>query len=247
MPRIGAQGVAREFGFVQQQHRQRPLPGDTASNNAEAALANNPALSDAAALGLPYAVRLCVCRRLQRGRRRRLRRVGSLGGRRDGRTDAAEQCHGLQTQTATAAYNGSTIRSAVGDDTGPASAAVYTAGSYGTGLAASAGWRNFTTNKQLWTTTPTSGTGWANTRTTELLGGKLFGSMSSGSTVGIYVIDPSGSNPAFGATSCINVGTSSNHSPYEFALFDDAQIRTRRTATTWPTLPTTLTPAPAGH
>ena len=83
--------------------------------------------------------------------------------------------------------------------------------------------RNFTTNTQLWTTTPASGTGWANTRTVEELGDELFGSMSSGSTVGIYVIDPSGSNPATGATSWINVGTSSNHSPYEFALFNNKQ------------------------
>ena len=120
----------------------------------------------------------------------------------------------LQTQTVATAYNGSTIRSAVGDDTGPATTAVYTAGSYGSGQQLTAGWRNFSTNTQLFN-------GNANTRTVELLGGKLFGSMGSGSTVGIYVIDSSGSNPAFGATSWISVGTSSNHSPYEFALFDD--------------------------
>ena len=53
------------------------------------------------------------------------------------------------------------------------------------------------------------------------LGGNLFGSTGSGNTVGIYLIDPSGTAPATGATPYVTTGTSSDHSPYEFALFND--------------------------
>jgi hypothetical protein len=114
----------------------------------------------------------------------------------------------LKTQTQATAYNNNNIRGATGDDLG-AGASLYSAGTGST--ATTAGWRNFNTNSQL-STTPT------NVRTVELLGGKLFGSTGSGSSVGIYLIDPTG---ATAATPFVTTGTSSDHSPYEFALFDN--------------------------
>ena len=192
-------------------------------NDAEGALANNPALANAAAQGLAYNGPGYV---YLAGYDTNLGSATSSAARAAGVITVAptllSSATVLATQTSAAAYNGSTIRAAVGDDNGPTSAAIYTAGSYGTGQAATAGWRNFTTNTQLWTTTPASGTGWANVRTVQELGGYTFGSMSSGSSVGIYVINPALA-PSSAATSYIRVGTSSDHSPYQFALFDNTQ------------------------
>jgi hypothetical protein len=187
-----------------------------ANNSAEAALANNPTLANDAAQGIAYSGTGYAY----------LAGYNTSGG---SLTAAADRSAGvvtvgpglissptvLATQTAASAYNGSTIRSAVGDDTGPATPAIYTAGSFGGSNQPTAGWRNFTTNTQLYS-------GNANTRTTELLGGQLFGSMSSGSSVGVWIVNSTGGTPASGATPWIVTGTSSNHSPYEFALFNDS-------------------------
>ncbi len=115
----------------------------------------------------------------------------------------------LQTQAQASAYAANNIRGATGDDSGTG-ASLYSAG---TGSpSTTAGWRNFDSNTQLPSGTLT------NTRTVELLGGHLFGSTGSGSTVGIYLLDPTGVNPA---TPFITTGTSSTNSPYEFALFNN--------------------------
>ncbi len=196
----------------------------TANGSAEAALANNPTLANDAAQGIAYSgsgYAYMAGYNTSDGSATSAA-VRSAGVVTVGPTSISSPTV-LATQTAASAYNGSTIRSAVGDDNGPNTAAIYTAGAYGTGQQATAGWREFISNTQVYPypgpPLNSNGTGWANTRTTELLGSQLFGSMSSGTTVGIYTINPSTSS----ASSWINVGTSSNHSPYEFALFDDLQ------------------------
>jgi hypothetical protein len=190
---------------------------NAANNNAEAALANNPALATAASQGLPYSgVGYAYSAGYNTGDGLATSSAGRSVGVVTVGASVLSNPTVLYTQTAANAYDGSTIRAAVGDDTGPASAAIYTAGSYGTGEAATGGWRNFVTNTQLYS-------GNANTRTVAFFGSQLFGAMSSGSTVGIYLINTSGSNPSTGATSWIATGTSSNHSPYGFVLFDNTQ------------------------
>jgi hypothetical protein len=181
------------------------------SATSEATLTNNPGISDAAAKGLSFAGPAYVysggydgadgtAAIVAAGTNRSLGQVNVTASLATGAT-------GLQTQTNATAYTGNNIRGATGDNTGTS---LYSAG---TGTPTStAGWRNFVTNTQLPSGTLT------NTRTVELLGGNLFGSTGSGSTVGIYLLDAAGVNPA---TPYVTTGTSGNHSPYEFALFDD--------------------------
>ena len=119
--------------------------------------------------------------------------------------DTVSNASVIQTQTQATAYSGNNIRGATGNDNGTN---LYTAG---TGSpTTTAGWRNFVTNAQLGSTV-------TNTRTVELLAGGLFGTTGSG-TVGIYKIDPTG---VAAPTAFITTGTSSDHSPYEFALFNN--------------------------
>ena len=109
----------------------------------------------------------------------------------------------------------------------PNSSDIYTAGSYGTGEAVTPAGEKPKSNTQLYVSTPSSGTGWEYAYT-QLLGSNpsngnqpyLFGSMSSGSNVGIWLINTSGSATT-GATPWLVTGTSTDHSPYQFALFDN--------------------------
>ncbi len=183
------------------------------SATSEGSLTNNPGISDAAAKGLSYAGTAFVygsgydaadntanVNGTTANANRSLGQVNVTASLATGATV-------LKTQTQASAYNNNNIRGATGDNTGTN---LYSAGTSGT--ASTGGWRNFVTNTQLPSGTQT------NTRTVELLGGNLFGSTGTGSTVGIYMLDAAGVNPA---TTYITTGTSSNHSPFEFALFDD--------------------------
>ncbi len=184
---------------------------NSTSATSEGALSNNPGVSDKAALGQSYsgtayaysagydaANNSSSVNSAATNAKRSLGDVQVTGTSVSGATV-------LQTQTQAAAYAANNIRGATGDDTG---STLYSAG---TGSGTTGGWRNFGSNAIL-SAAPT------NVRTVELLGGSLFGSTGSGSTVGIYKIDPTG---ASAATPFITTGTSSNHSPYEFALFND--------------------------
>lgn len=184
---------------------------NSTSATSEGALSNNPGLSDKAALGQSYsgtgyaysagydaANNTSAVNGAATNAKRALGDVQVSATSVSGATV-------LQTQTQASAYAANNIRGATGDDTGTA---IYSAG---TGSGTTGGWRNFGSNTIL-SAAPT------NVRTVELLGGSLFGSTGSGSTVGIYKIDPTGSSAA---APFVTTGTSSNHSPYEFALFND--------------------------
>ena len=179
------------------------------SATSEGSLTNNPGISDAAAKGLSYAGTAYVYNGGYDAADGTAGIVAAATNRSLGQVNVtaslATGATVLQTQTNAAAYTGNNIRGATGDNTG---ATTYSAG---TGSGTSAGWRNFTTNASL-SAAPT------NVRTVESLGGTLFGTTGSGTTVGIYLIDPTGVNPA---APYVTTGTSGNHSPYEFALFDD--------------------------
>jgi hypothetical protein len=178
----------------------------------EGSLTNNPGISDAAAIGGSYAGTAYVydsgydaangTASVNAAAANANRSLGQVNVTASLATGATV----LKTQTQASAYAGNNIRGATGDNTGTN---LYSAG---TGTAATAGWRNFVTNTQLPSGTLT------NVRTVELLGGNLFGSTGSGTTVGIYLLDAAGVNPA---TTYVTTGTSSDHSPYEFALFND--------------------------
>jgi hypothetical protein len=177
------------------------------SATSEGTLANNPALSNAAAQGLPstggytfsagFDAADNTASIKSAGTDRSLGSVNVAAG-------SVSNATVRQLQSNANAYKGDNIRSGVGDD---AVSVLYSAGNGSP--SSTAGWRNFSTNTQLYSTT-------TNTRTVELLGTNLFGSTGSGSTRGIYLIDPSTST----ATSYINLGSSA--SPYEFALFNDS-------------------------
>lgn len=180
------------------------------SASSEGSLTNNPAVSDAAALGLAYggsvyaysagydaANGTATVNSTATNAPRAIGRASLSGYSITGATV-------LQTQTQATAYNNNNFRGATGTDAdvGPS---LYSAGTGST--TSTAGWRNFSTNTQL-SASPT------NVRTVELLGGNLFGTTGSGTT-GIYLIDPAGLTPA-----SLFIGTTS--SPYEFALFNDS-------------------------
>jgi hypothetical protein len=180
--------------------------------SSEGSLTNNPGTSDAAAKGLSYLGTAYVysagydaannTANVNSNTTNANRSLGQVNVTASLATGATV----LKTQTQATAYNNNNIRGATGDNTG---ANIYSAGTAGTGSLG--GWRNFNTNTIL-TSSPN------NVRTVELLGGNLFGSTGNGSAVGLYLIEATGANPA---TAYITTGTSSNHSPYEFALFDD--------------------------
>ncbi|MES1213334.1 MAG: PEP-CTERM sorting domain-containing protein, partial [Singulisphaera sp.] len=187
---------------------------NSVSATSEASLTNNPGLADAAAKGLAYAGNgyaysagynaangTASVNGAAANASRALGDVQLSAG-------SVSNATVLQTQTQALAYAANNIRGANGDD-GGAGAALYSAG---TGSGATGGWRNFNSNTIL-SAAPT------NVRTVESLGGYLFGTTGSGSTVGIYLIDSTG---ATAATPWLTTGTSSNHSPYEFALFKDS-------------------------
>ncbi len=180
----------------------------------EGSLTNNPALADLAAKGLPY-VGTGYAYSAGYDAANATANVNSSGtnanrsvGRIDVAFDSLTNARVLQTQTQAAAYNNNNFRGANGGDlSNDGTVALFSAG---TGTTVStAGWRNFRTNTQLPSGTLT------NVRTVETLGGRLFGSTGAG-TIGIYLLDPSGVNPA-----SLYIGTGSNRSPYEFALFND--------------------------
>lgn len=186
---------------------------NSASATSEGSLTNNPALADFAAKGLPYfgtgyaysggydAANVTA----------NVASSGTNAPRAVGRVDVAFEsvtnARVLQTQPQAVAYNNNNFRGANGGDSSDdVTVALYGAGTGSTG--STAGWRNFRTNTQLPSGTLT------NVRTVETLGGRLFGSTSSG-TVGIYLLDPAGVSPA-----SLYIGTGTG-SPYEFALFND--------------------------
>ncbi len=179
-----------------------------AANNAEGGLANNPTLASDAAQGIAdtgtayaYSAGYNAADGAAYTTADRSVGVVTVG------PTLLSNATILQTQTAANSYPStpsvSTIRSAVGSDTG--SGPVYTGGG------SVGGWRNFTSG-----TSTEIGT-LANVRNVKALGSQLFGSTGSGTTVGVYLLNPGAST----ATSWISIGTSSSNSPYEFALFDD--------------------------
>lgn len=185
---------------------------NSGSASSEGSLTNNPGVANAAAQGKVYAGTPYV---YNAGYDKPNNTASVIGTAANANRSLGQMTVGsstvsgatvLQTQTQVTAYNNNNLRGATGDDTGTK---IYSAGTAST--AALGGWRNFSTNTIL-TSTPT------NVRTVELLGNSLFGSTGSGGTVGIFAIDPTGVNPA---TPFITTGSSSNHSPYEFALFND--------------------------
>jgi hypothetical protein len=188
---------------------------NSASATSEGSLTNNPGISDNAAKGLSYAgpayaysAGYDAANGTASVNSAATNANRSLGDVTLAPTTVSNATV-LQTQTQATTYSANNIRGATGDN-GGSGQSLFSAG---TGTAATAGWRNFVTNTQLPSGTLT------NTRTVELLGGNLFGSTGSGTTVGIYLLDAAGVNPA---TSFVATGTSSDHSPYEFALFNDA-------------------------
>lgn len=190
---------------------QRLVTSGTATS--EGSLTNNPALADAAAKGLPF-TGTGYAYSAGYDAADATASVNSSGTNADravGRIDvgfnAVSFARVLQTYPQAAVYNNNNIRGANGgDSSADATVSLYSAG---TGTAALAGWRDFRTNTQLPSGTLT------NVRTVETLGGRLFGSTGSG-TIGIYLLDPAGVNPA-----SLYIGTGSSRSPYEFALFLD--------------------------
>jgi hypothetical protein len=181
----------------------------------EASLTNNPGVSDAAAQGVRYNGPQYVYSggyNAATGGTSSISSTAANAPRAVGvatvTNSMASNATVLKTQTQATAYDNNNIRGANGDDLG-AGATLYSAGTATT--ATLGGWRNFNSNTQI-------GSSPTNVRTVESLGGKLFGSTGSGSTVGIYIIDPTGVSAP---VSFVSTGTSSNHSPYEFALFKD--------------------------
>lgn len=185
----------------------------SASATSEGSLTNNPALADFAAKGLLYVGRgyaysagydaADVTPSINSTATNAPRTVGRV----DVAFDSVSNARVLQSHPQASVYNNNNIRGANGGDSSDdATVDLFSAG---TGTAALAGWRNFRTNTQLPSGTLT------NVRTVETLGGRLFGSTGSG-TVGIYLLDPAGVNPA-----SLYIGTGANRSPYEFALFND--------------------------
>jgi PEP-CTERM motif len=187
----------------------------------EGTLSNNPAISNAAAQGLPYSG---VAYAYSAGYDQQARAgSGAVNSQGTPRTVGSVTVGPLSVSNATVqasqvnanAYTGNNIRSATGDD---ANTKYFTAGT-GTNAA----WRYFNdggTSTQLNTTT-------TNTRTVEILNGQLFGSSSSGSAVGITAIgtgvpttNPQTENLLFAT------GTSSTASPYEFVLIDNPNGQT---------------------
>jgi hypothetical protein len=187
---------------------------NSASASSEGSLTNNPGISDNAALGLSYAgpayaysAGYDAANNTASVNSAATNANRSLGDVTLAPTTVSNATV-LQTQTQATAYSANNIRGATGDN-GGVGQSLFSAGT-GTPTT-TAGWRNFVTNTQLPSGTLT------NTRTVELLGGNLFGSTGSGTT-GIYLLDAAGVNPA---TPFVATGTSSDHSPYEFALFKD--------------------------
>ena len=188
---------------------------DSGSATSDAMLTNNPGVANGAAQGVRYAGSVYAYSSGYDATDNTAGIVASTAPRVVGAVTMAAASITNPTVLASAAsgqYTANNIRCAVGGDDGGATTPLYTAG---TGTpATSGGWRNFTspagTGTQLETTV-------TNTRTVEELGNQLFGSTGSGSTVGIYKIDPTGVTPA---TTFVTTGTSTDHSPYGFALFD---------------------------
>jgi hypothetical protein len=183
---------------------------NSANATSEGSLSNNPKLADDAALGIAYGGTGYVYNAGYDAASgsTNVNSSATNANRSLGQTtvsaNSVSNAVVLQTQTQAAAYSNNNIRGAVGDDTGTN---LYAAG---TGGGTTGGWRDFRSNLLISSTL-------TNVRTVEMLGGKLFGSTGSGN-VGIYLIDPTGVTPA---SAMIITGSSNNHSPYEFALFND--------------------------
>jgi hypothetical protein len=193
---------------------------DTYNSTTEGCLANNEALSGAAALGQSYVGTgyayvagydaATGTAGVATGTANRV--VGNVAVTAGSVSNAVV----LASSPSTSQYNGSNIRAAVGGDDTSSPTALYTAGTAGSGLTATAGFRNFSTNTQL-------GSSVTNTRTVQMLGGYLFGSSDSGAYVGISVINP----VAQTETMVITTGASSSAaSPAAFALFYDKTVGT---------------------
>jgi hypothetical protein len=198
----------------------------TTNSTVEGMLSNSPALADAAAAGLPYSGTGYVFSAGYAGS------DGAAGVVGNGTTTGVNRVVGYvqvgvnsltnatvaASQSNTAAYAGSTFRAAAGDDT---ATNFWTAGTAGSGLTATAGFRYFNSNTQIPTTNTVT-----NTRTVEVRNGQVFGGSSS-INVGVYAIGTglagaNGSSLA-GQTSnlLITTGTSSDHAPEAFVLLTD--------------------------
>lgn len=229
VPPVSGTGYTTAIQLYKHSTPAQPLPTSTATYNdgaigvrlvnsatatSEGSLTNNPALADFAAKGIPYfgaGYAYSAGYDATRGTAN-VNSATTDASRSLGRVDVAinsvTNARVLQTHPQAAAYNNNNIRGAVGGDSGDdLTVPLFSAGNGSTGLLA--GWRDFRTNTQLPSGSLT------NVRTVEALGGRLFGSTGSG-TVGIYLLDPLGVNPA-----SLYIGTGSGRSPYEFALFRD--------------------------
>ncbi len=195
-------------------------------------LANNPGVADAAANGTRYLGNHYVYNAgysAPNGTANVFAASGSVNnfsrsfGQTNVTNNVATDATVLQLQSA--AYIGTNIRGAVGDDTGTA---MYTSGTSSTTsgtLRNSGGWRNFATNTMLSPTAPAASTV-HNVHTIEMLGGTLFGSSGTGlsppNVRGLYTIDPNASLAGgTGTAPALYLGTGDASSPVEFALFDD--------------------------
>ncbi len=195
---------------------------DAYSATTEGSLANNGALSDAAALGQSYVgtgYAYSAGYDAQTGTATVATTANRVVGNVTVTAGSLSNATVLASSPLATQYAGTSpsLRAAVGSDNTSNPAAVYTAGTSGTST--SCGFRNFTTNTQL-------GSSVTNTRTVQLLGGHLFGSSDSGAYVGISVIDP----VALTETMVVTTGASSSTaSPAAFALFDDPTVGTATT------------------
>jgi hypothetical protein len=216
-------GVTTTLELFQNSQANQPSPvaslsysGLVNSNSTvEGALSNNPALADAAAAGQSYSGTGYVFSAGYAGSDPTAS-VTTVPNRVVGYMTVGANSLSSATlgpsQPQASAYAGSTIRAAVGDD---GVTNFWTAGTASS--AATAGWRYFNLNTQLYSTV-------TNTRTTQIRNGQLFGSADSLSTVGIAAIGsgtPTPSSNVNAATNLINIGASNTASPLAFALLTD--------------------------